>query len=1026
MDRLLLQICFLLSGFAALVYQTAWTRQFAFVFGTSELAVATVLAAYMAGLAAGAAVAARVASRVRRPVLWYGLLELGIALCALAVPAAVRGVQALYVVLFATEGATADPSGAASAFFFLACSFAILMVPTGLMGATLPLLARHAVRDESEIGSRIGGLYAINTAGAVAGTLLAAFWLLPALGLRGTVFVAAGLNGLVFAVAALLSRIAPAPPAPRADASPAAAPQAGRFILPLILASGAASFTYEVLWTRLLSHAVGGSVYAFATMLASFLVGITVGSAFASRRATTRERAVRGFARAQLGTACLSFASYALLDRLPDLARGLEAAGGQPLTTDVALALLTLLPSALCIGATFPYAVRIAARDEADAGPASARVYSWNTVGAIVGAIGAGFFLLPWLGFEGTLLAAVATNLALAAACALRAPARGVVWAAAAAALALFFLRPGPPWNLIRTEALSRQAGTGRVSFYAVGRGATVVVEDEYGQHRVRTNGLPEATIASHGGRAARAGVAHWLGFLPVLARPELESMLVVGLGGGVALEAIPASVRRIDVVEIEPEVIAANREIAALRRVDPLADPRVVVHANDARNTLLLAEPGRLGAVVAQASHPWTAAASHLYTREFFELVGERLDGDGVFVQWIGLGFVDPSLLRTLVATLLDVFPHVEVYQPGGAMGVLFLASHRPLDVLAESSRALARSPDLFEPLGLATVEDVAAARVLDEAAAKRFAAGAPVGYDDRNLLQMRSPELRGRGLDVAGAARVFAKAREAAGSAAVPPGVDAFRLLRAIVDVHDAERALGVLDALPTPAARHAARGYVDLEAGQTARAGRELEAALRLDPASPEARAAFLRLRRPVRGAAAAADLPPADVRPVERAVVAGFGAEERGDWAALRASEEALAEASAGDPLHREALLLRASWRLAAGGPELAREARDLLDRVLARRTSPPELVLRARASLAAGETAAAIESLSEVGDLLAAAARASAQDRANLGFMPLDVADEALAVLATMPADVGAPADVDLVRARLEALRRRKG
>src|SRR5262245_63707669 len=141
----LLLLCFFLSGFAALLYETAWAREFEFVFGTSEIAVVSVLAAYMGGLATGSAIAGRVVGRVRRPVLWYGLLELGIALCALAVPAAVRGVQALYVALFATPGAAADPSAPASALFFLLCSFAILMVPTGLMGATLPLLARHAV-----------------------------------------------------------------------------------------------------------------------------------------------------------------------------------------------------------------------------------------------------------------------------------------------------------------------------------------------------------------------------------------------------------------------------------------------------------------------------------------------------------------------------------------------------------------------------------------------------------------------------------------------------------------------------------------------------------------------------------------------------------------------------------------------------------------------------------------------------------------------------------------------------------------
>ena len=206
--------CFFLSGLAALVYETAWTREFAAVFGSSNLAVATVLAAYMGGLAAGAALAARLAPRLRRPVLVYGLLELGIALSALAIPFAIQGSRALYVNLFGGSQGIVGAGGAPTALFYLVCSFLILLVPTSMMGATLPLLARHAVRSEDEIGRRIGGLYAVNTAGAVGGTLLAAFALIPTLGLRLTIWVAASINALVFLAAWALARSAPPlPPA---------------------------------------------------------------------------------------------------------------------------------------------------------------------------------------------------------------------------------------------------------------------------------------------------------------------------------------------------------------------------------------------------------------------------------------------------------------------------------------------------------------------------------------------------------------------------------------------------------------------------------------------------------------------------------------------------------------------------------------------------------------------------------------------------------------------------------------------
>src|SRR5690606_1136839 len=218
--------------------------------------------------ALGAGLAARFVGRVRRPLLVYGLLELGIALAALAVPLAIQASRGLYVLAFGARGSPPSEGGLPSALFFLAASFAILLLPTALMGATLPLLARHAVREEREIGTRVGGLYAVNTLGAVLGTVLGAFVLLPALGLRGTVWVAVACNAAVFVAAAALARLAPLAPAaaPRAaGAAPAAAARGDRRVLALIALSGVASFAYEGLWTRLLTHVLGGSVYAFGT-----------------------------------------------------------------------------------------------------------------------------------------------------------------------------------------------------------------------------------------------------------------------------------------------------------------------------------------------------------------------------------------------------------------------------------------------------------------------------------------------------------------------------------------------------------------------------------------------------------------------------------------------------------------------------------------------------------------------------------------------------------------------------------------
>ncbi len=657
----LLLLCFFLSGTAALVYETAWTREFALVFGTSELAVAMVLAAYMGGLALGAAAAARLVSRIRRPVLVYGLLELGIALAALCVPYAIAGSQLLYVFLFRGEGGLGDAgAGLATSLFYAGLSLLILLIPTSMMGATLPLLVRHAVFEDHQIGSRIGLLYGVNTAGAVFGSLLTAFLLLPALGLRATIGAAAGLNLLIFLVAWAVSRSAGLPgeaasaPAIENPTGPGAA-----WILPVMLVSGAVSFSYEVIWVRLLVHLLGSSVQAFATMLGSFLTGIALGSALAARLATSRARAASGFALAQLGTALLSWLAFQTANEIPGLST---------VTTDSVSCMLLLLPSAVCIGMTFPFAVRLLARDPAEAAATSARVYSWNTSGSILGSIGAAFVLLPELGFAGAMTACVVLNLVLACVTALldRSQHIKLIAATVVVSIVLFFAPPTTPWKMLTTTSLGpvQDHATADIHYFGVGRSASVLLRDLGISWQLRANGLPEAGISMSETWHNSFPLTRWLTALPILARPDTKRMLVIGFGGGTALEIIPPSVERIDVVELEPQILEANRSIRGRRWRDPLSDPRIHVHLNDARNALLLADPDRRkwDAIVSQPSHPWSGGAAHLYTQEFFELAESRLAPGGVFLQWIGTGFVDDELLRSLLSALTRVFAFVEV----------------------------------------------------------------------------------------------------------------------------------------------------------------------------------------------------------------------------------------------------------------------------------------------------------------------------------------------------------------------------
>ncbi|MDE0001074.1 MAG: fused MFS/spermidine synthase, partial [Rhodospirillaceae bacterium] len=491
--------CFVLSGFAALLYQTAWMRQFSVVFGTSELAVATVLSAYMAGLAVGAGIAGRYVNRITRPVLVYGILEAGVALSALAVPLLLALANLLYGGLLGGQPEPADASGLGQSLFYLVVAFIVLAIPTGCMGATLPMLTRYVVRSEDQIGPRVGWLYALNTVGAVGGTVTAGFLLLPALGLSGTVWVGVFINFLVFVIAAYIARTlvplqatsdtaaeeqalaAAEPAASGALSTGRAAARPGRgipgtfWILPLMLISGANTFTYEVLWTRLLSHILGGSIVAFSTMLAAFLSGIAIGSALAARYARNAGTALSAFVATQFGIAITSIAIYESLHLLIPETAGLRG--------NASLAMIVLLPSTLFIGATFPFAVRILATGEADAAPASAKVYAWNTFGAIVGAAVAGFVLIPLLKYEGAIQMAVMINAALAVAASLLIFQRRyrIAVASAVGLLAIVLIyRPVVPEEILRTSPMT-DYGQGEIRYYEVGRSATVLMLEEDG-----------------------------------------------------------------------------------------------------------------------------------------------------------------------------------------------------------------------------------------------------------------------------------------------------------------------------------------------------------------------------------------------------------------------------------------------------------------------------------------------------------------------------------------------------------------
>lgn len=1023
-------LCFCLSGLAALVYQIAWTRQFALVFGTSELAVATVLAAYMAGLALGARVVESFLTRIARPVALYALLEAGIAVTAvLLVPICLWAAELGLVALLGGQAQPPDSAQLGTTLFYLMAAFVTLLVPTTLMGATLPLLVRDGVHTEQQIGRRVGVLYVCNTAGAVLGALLASLWLLPQLGLRLTIWTAAGINVLVAGLAFGLLRVAghSGPAVVGKTSMPAATPvTAGftqrwslpstRWILPLMLVSGAVSFLHEVLWTRMLAHVMGSSIIAFGVMVASFLLGIALGGALGAWLARSHSWATRGWSLTQVLSALMAMLAWYVMQHW--------APSNATLAQKVLFGLAVLLPLAMAIGATYPLAVRVLASDVEHAAAASARVYAWNTVGAIVGALAGGFWLIPALRYEGSVQLAACISMLLALGSAvllLRFQARLVApLAVALAAMTLF--RPQVPENVLRMSPL--RAGTGELLYYAVGRGADVVVLRDDQTLDLRTNGLPEAGIDVLGAPLT-LNLEAWMSPLAVLARPQTRSMLVVGFGGGNAVQAIPPSVREIDVIELEPEVIAANEAVSALRARNPLLDSRVNVVLNDARGALLLTDK-RYDAIVSQPSHPWTAGASHLYTLEFMRQARAHLNPGGVFVQWMSTDFMDESLLRSLLATLTTAFPEVRMYRTSPNT-LLFMGSDQAIEPERQLSatRAVLRNAQThYARVGINTVEDVLLALALDTNAARTLARGSEPITDDNNRLATSGVYDFKRAMNATDAGRLLAAfdpllQTDSFVYRELSPSISFDYLWRrmgtwASTDASVAERMTRLVEVLGDSEAAAYLRAAAALRADDAALAGEVLRAGLLQWPdsqylnyavfepwlaradVSPEAMAAMRRLNGDTALVAAAVRL----------------ATQEK--WSELAALDAQLEQVPWTTPWFMQAAQLRVEWRARVGNRELrpryGTEAIAIADRVLINQPDGFWYALRALNAVGTDQPQLMLESIAAFARL--------AQERASaLSGAERQLAGNRAAQLMTLLEQLQSDARIDAKRWR---------
>lgn len=750
---------FFLSGAAGLMYEIVWVRMLGLIFGHTVHAVTTVLVAFMGGLALGSLLCSRRVDRIGNLLVVYAWLEIAIGAYALLTPSLIEAVRSAYL----SYARSYEPSFGVLTLVQFVLSTAVLVVPAGLMGATFPLLSRFVVQGGGPVGRRVGALYAWNTLGAVAGTYLVGFHLLPALGMRLTLLVTAGLSvavGVGMLGAARLwrdaARVVPAaPPAAGVAASPTPDPRHARVLLLGAALSGGVAMIYELAWTRALALVIGSTTYAFTAILLSFLIGIAGGSAWASRRAARGGLTPGFFAALQTAAALGSLGVLALVDRLPDVFLWGFTISREPgfiVALQIGLSVAVMLIPTWCLGAALPCAIHLLGARGSGVGRSVGRAYASNTGGAIVGAFAAGFVLIPLLGVQNTIRAAIAANLFIGWFVVLAFSARAgwaAAWAPLAGAVVLVLV---PNWDpVVMSSGVSTYAdyytrGGGswrhriedRVLFYQDGISSTVSVHQGGDERTLRVNGKADAGT----GKDMRTQLL--LGHLPVLLHPRPRAALVIGLGSGVTVGALTRydTLERIDVVEIEPAVIVASSFFDRENR-HALADRRVRTIVADGR-TLLATAPDRYDLIISEPSNPWVGGVATLFTVESFGLARSRLTPDGVMAQWVHSYAMAPEDFQMIVASFHAAFPYMSLWAPVPGDFILIGTSRPQLFDLDRVAGLLAGNASLRTDWGLNESEGPEAilrTLVLNHDELARFAAGAALNTDDLLPLEFSAP---------------------------------------------------------------------------------------------------------------------------------------------------------------------------------------------------------------------------------------------------------------------------------------------
>jgi len=780
-------LMFFLSGAAALIYQVVWVRSLTLIFGGSHLAVTAVLSIFMAGLAIGGYAIGKYVDHVRKPLRLYGLLELGIAVFAVVFMGWMRLYPSIYVPL---------AQGRDNAHFYLLFirvlfSAGALIIPTTLMGGTLPVLSRFVANQPKDLRRYLSFLYGVNTFGAVLGAVAGGFFFLRFYTVSTTLQVAVLTNVLIgFGALLLQDRAATALASNssvlekkgvsvKAGSAGLSRPKTVENAFPLKLVlwgigvSGFCALGYEVLWSRILTIVVGASVYSFTTMLVAFLAGIALGGEaygllpkFFKVEDIGTSRSVSWFGGVQviIGVTALLVTIYirdipANSVRLQNYFLGMGISPfGVRVWSNFTLAFLYMVVPAFFMGVAFPLAGKVHAEYRKVVGRAVGEVLAYNTLGAILGAAISGYGMIYLFGIERSLQMLTVINIGFGLLVFLSMKNINLLkWGMAGlTAAALVFLafnhnalriwdmnyfaifRNNQP-EAFRTPEMVREAVENTDVLY-YGEGVEAIVSSikiKGGEQSFITNGRIEASSHS---RELQCQLT--LGHLPVLLSKNPRHVLVIGLGSGMTLGAtsVHPGVETITLLEIEPKVIGVAKTFKKYNH-DVLNSPKLKIVFNDGRNFLMTSK-NKFDVITADPIHPWFRGAGYLYTTEYFKLASEHLLPGGVVCQWLPIYEMTPEDLRSVVRTFREQFRYTMLWL--NHYDAELVGSNSPILIdEAELDRQI-REPAVFGDLGrvrMGSATDFLSYFVMGTEGMRKFSEGGILNTDDNLYLEFSAP---------------------------------------------------------------------------------------------------------------------------------------------------------------------------------------------------------------------------------------------------------------------------------------------